>query len=309
MTRFRAATRVMIRIPALAVVAVLTVVGAQAQTVVGPTTLTVEDALRAHGDWIATPDRGPVWYPRANPGWTPNRDGRWSWVEPHGWVWIDAAAWGGMLPPNGQWVEINQRWAWVPGSAPGTMLIPVGPGQGGSRSLLAPAQPQLAPMPGVVRPEVRVVPGATPGVGPPPSVGQPGIGQPGYGQPGYGQPGYGQPWMVPPSVIPPAATPRPGTMPPNPSSGVGLQPSRPIPVPQGPPVIVSPAPPWMGPSIQRPDALPPPTRTVTPAPSRPGEVPPQPAPGGYQGGPAPYPWGGVGVVPPQPPQYRSVPVR
>jgi len=282
-----------IRLSALAVLAALTVAGARAQTVTGPTTLTVEDALRAHGDWIVTPDRGPVWYPRTNQGWAPNRDGRWSWVEPQGWVWIDAAPWGGMLPSNGQWMEINRRWAWVPGSAPGTTVIPVGPGQGGTRSLLAPAQPQLVPMPSVVRPEVRVVPGVTPGMGPP-SVGQPWIGQPG---------------MAPPSVIPPAATPRPGTAPPNPSPGVGLQPTRPVPQgPLGPPVIVSPAPPWMGPVIQRPDAVPPPTRTVAP-PSRPAEGAPQPAPGGYQVGPAPYPWGGGGVVPPPPPQYRTVPGR
>jgi hypothetical protein len=280
----------MIPLPVLAVIAVLTVVGARAQTVTGPTTLTVEDALRAHGDWIVTPDRGPIWYPRANPGWAPNRDGRWSWVEPHGWIWIDAAPWGGMLPSNGQWVEINRRWAWVPGSAPNTTVIPVGPGQGGTRSLLAPAQPQLAPMPGVVRPEVRVVPGMGP------SGGQPSVGHPSIGPPG----------MAPPSVMPPAATPRPGAMPPNPSFGAGPQPTRPMPVPQGPPVIVSPALPWIGPAIQRPDAEPPPTRTVTPPPSRPGEG--SPPPNGYQVGPAPYPWGG-GVVPPPPPQYRTVPVR
>lgn len=242
-----------------------------AQTVVGPTTLTIEDALAAHGDWVVIPRQGQVWYPRVGAGWAPQRDGQWQWREPGGWVWMEAAPWGAYLPQGGRWMEIDRRWAWVPQAPPRSVVVPVpgiGPGgvvggvpPGAPPSLTAPA-PRPSAMPGVIRPET-------------------------HGQPPLGQPAGGLPRITRPPVQEQTA----------------------------PPVIGAPGPYpgyYPGPMIQRPDAVPPPTRYVAPPPGA-APVPTRPmAP--YPPGPAygtvPMPFGGgTTIVVPIQPQYRSVPGR
>jgi len=266
---------------------------ARAQTVVGPTTLTIEDALAAHGDWVVIPNQGPVWFPRVGIGWVPQRDGQWNWVDQLGWVWVEAAPWGAYVPPGGRWMEIDRRWAWVPHAPPRSIVVPV-PGMGQAvgpggvprtvpPNLSAPVPvPRPMPLPGVIRPEPSApprfsAPGASPG-GP------------------WGGPSGGAPFTRPPVVEQPA-----------------------------PPVIGGPVPYpgyYPGPMIQRPDAVPPPARVINPPPGR-AEVPTRPAtpyppypPGGQATGPvypAPMPWGGATVVvplqPQQPQQYRTVPGR
>jgi hypothetical protein len=75
------------------------------------------ESLDDYGDWRATPEYGPVWYPRAVPvGWAPYRAGRWAWVEPWGWTWIDEAPWGFAPFHYGRWALMGGAWGWVPGA-------------------------------------------------------------------------------------------------------------------------------------------------------------------------------------------------
>jgi hypothetical protein len=78
--------------------------------------MTGYDELDAHGDWRASAEYGPVWYPRAVPqDWVPYRDGRWAWIEPWGWTWVDRAPWGFAPFHYGRWALIGGIWGWVPG--------------------------------------------------------------------------------------------------------------------------------------------------------------------------------------------------
>jgi hypothetical protein len=87
----------------------------QAARYVSPETTGYQD-LDPYGSWRATPEYGPVWYPRSVPlGWVPYRDGRWAWVAPWGWTWIDDAPWGFAPFHYGRWIFRHERWAWVPG--------------------------------------------------------------------------------------------------------------------------------------------------------------------------------------------------
>ncbi len=78
--------------------------------------MTGAESLDEHGDWRASPEYGPVWYPRAVPvGWAPYRWGRWAWVAPWGWTWVDNAPWGFAPFHYGRWALIGGAWAWAPG--------------------------------------------------------------------------------------------------------------------------------------------------------------------------------------------------
>ena len=89
---------------------------AQSPRYVSPET-TGYESLDDYGDWRATPEYGPVWYPRAVPvGWAPYRAGRWAWVEPWGWTWIDEAPWGFAPFHYGRWALMGGAWGWVPGA-------------------------------------------------------------------------------------------------------------------------------------------------------------------------------------------------
>jgi hypothetical protein len=112
--------------------------------------MTGAESLDEYGDWRATTDYGPVWYPRAVPvGWAPYRTGRWAWIEPWGWTWIDAAPWGFAPFHYGRWALIGGVWAWVPG-----VFVP--------RPVFAPA---LVGWIGAPRFSVSVAIGAVPAVG------------------------------------------------------------------------------------------------------------------------------------------------
>jgi hypothetical protein len=74
------------------------------------------DDLDDYGDWSATPDYGPVWYPRSVAvGWQPYTVGRWVYVAPWGYTWVDEAPWGYAPFHYGRWAVIGGRWGWVPG--------------------------------------------------------------------------------------------------------------------------------------------------------------------------------------------------
>lgn len=266
-----------------------------AQTVVGPTTLTIEDALAAHGDWVVIPGQGTVWFPRVGAGWAPQRDGQWQWREPGGWAWMEAAPWGAYVPPNGRWMEINRRWAWVPQAPPRSMVVPVpvpgmgGPPMGVPPNLAAPA-PIPVPLPGVIRPEAPVQHRPAPLVAGAPRITR----------------SPEQPSAAPPVIG--APNPYPGQYPSGHPSGY----------PSGYPGQYPGY--YPGPMIQRPDAVVPPARVVNPppgaapVPTRPATpYPPGPAYGTVPVYPTPMPYGGGTVVTPvqpsQPQPYRSVPGR
>ncbi len=82
---------------------------------VPPTLIGYED-LDDNGGWEATPQYGPIWYPRAVPiGWAPYRFGHWVWISPWGWTWVDEANWGFAPFHYGRWVFVSGRWGWSPG--------------------------------------------------------------------------------------------------------------------------------------------------------------------------------------------------
>ncbi len=225
----------------------------RAQTVVGPTTLTLEDALGGHGIWVVEPGIGPVWFPRVGQGWAPHRTGQWSWMDPGGWMWVEAAPWGGWLAPGGQWTERGGRWAWVPPAPPRTIAFP-GPARTPAPTM---GQPPAAPLPTVSRPDPPI--GARPPVQAVPL-------------PGGVPPAAMRP--PPPPAVPPVVThhaPNWGGplihRPDPPSAPARMTPTRPAtppPDPAAPPVVGGVSPhvmPWGGVIVPTP---PPVYRSVTP---------------------------------------------
>jgi hypothetical protein len=78
--------------------------------------MTGADDLERHGEWIDTPEHGPVWTPRSvPPGWAPYRFGSWAWIGPWGWTWVDDAPWGFAPFHYGRWVWHRSAWCWSPG--------------------------------------------------------------------------------------------------------------------------------------------------------------------------------------------------
>lgn len=87
-----------------------------------PPDMTGYQDLNANGQWAATPDYGPVWYPAAIPvGWAPYRFGHWAFVPPWGWTWIDDAPWGFAPFHYGRWAFVGGRWGWCP-VVPGAVI-------------------------------------------------------------------------------------------------------------------------------------------------------------------------------------------
>jgi len=61
------------------------------------------DALLRDGNWVATPNYGPVWYPPVAPSWSPYSD-----------PWGERTTWGYAPWHYGSWISIGPRWGWRP---------------------------------------------------------------------------------------------------------------------------------------------------------------------------------------------------
>jgi hypothetical protein len=71
--------------------------------------------LDGQGSWIADPQYGPVWYPRAvESGWAPYHNGHWAYISPWGYTWVDNSPWGFAPFHYGRWVSVRGAWGWIP---------------------------------------------------------------------------------------------------------------------------------------------------------------------------------------------------
>lgn len=75
-----------------------------------------EKELEGNGEWMETPDYGPVWRPYVWHDWCPYYYGSWSWSMRYGYYWVPAEPWGWYPFHYGYWSWIpGYGWVWIPG--------------------------------------------------------------------------------------------------------------------------------------------------------------------------------------------------
>jgi hypothetical protein len=84
----------------------------------GVTDAEIETTLEGYGQWVETPDYGPVWRPDATVvgvDFTPYETaGSWAYTDA-GWAFTSDYNWGWLPFHYGRWGWFHDYWAWVPG--------------------------------------------------------------------------------------------------------------------------------------------------------------------------------------------------
>jgi hypothetical protein len=194
------------------------------------------EVLLREGDWVASPDYGPVWYPPVAPGW-----------DPYAGAW-GGASWGYVPWRQGVWVMIGPRWGWlppphrrhVPPPAYRHGRLPPGLGQPYPQPPHVPSYPPYVghrpPPPPFAAPPVAAPPIAAPHVFAPRSAPPP------FAAPAIAPPRYAPP-PPPPAMAPPGMPPRaPAVANPAPSAPHIFAPRAPAPVFAAPPPAAAPRP-------------------------------------------------------------------
>ena len=71
--------------------------------------------LDVAGQWIQTDDLGAVWKPKVAEGWAPFREGRWRWYDTLGYTWVSGEPWGWLPYHYGRWaLKEDLGWVWAP---------------------------------------------------------------------------------------------------------------------------------------------------------------------------------------------------